>query len=265
MTSLPRIVLALAVVVLMARAGRVAWSRRDLALDVWRSVRLRHVAGGVALVLVILTVTVSAVELVPWLGFGLGDLFGTSGGNAVFAPVDVAGEAVTPDGQLDGGDVLYLAVVTVFLALLAALLPWFAFVEEEVFRAGAEAWSVGRRVAAAAVFGAAHLVMLIPLGAAIGLTVAGLVYGEVYRRGVRTGGPPPPRSLARAFRHTRRSRAALAAALGGADAEHDPLAAARHVERQVAGIHRAAVLHTAANTVVVVLVWTTMVLDVLLP
>lgn len=252
MTFPLRLLLAVVVLVLLGRAAVVAWDRRALVVDVWRSVRPRHVLAGVGLVAAIITVTTLAIAAVPALGRGLGDLVGTAG-NAVFAPVDVVAEVTGGGGPgLDAGDVAYLAVTTLFLVLLVVLLPWLAFVEEEVFRAGAEAWSLPTRIGAALVFGAAHLVMLIPVGAALGIAVAGFAYGEVYRRGV-TAGPTAPHSLRETFRSTRRSRAALREA-------PDPVAAQ---ERQVAGVHRSTVLHTAANTVVVALVWLALLLEVL--
>ena len=260
-SSLLRIALALVVLWLLVRAGRVAWSRRDLARDVWRSIRPRHVLGSLGLLVVVIGVAVTAAAAVPLLGRGVGDLFATQG-NAVFAPVDVAADltAVGTTAGVGVGDLVFLGVVTLFLGLLATLLPWFAFVEEEVFRAGAESWSLSRRVAAALVFGAAHLIMLVPVSAALGISVAGFVYGEVYRRGVaRRDGAVPP-SVRSAFRPTRRSQAAVLATVP----THDPLGAAVHVRRQVAGLHASTVWHATFNTTVVVLVWLSFALDVLL-
>lgn len=248
-----RLLLAVVVLALLVRAGRVAWDRRDLAADVWRAVRPRHVAGSLALLVVVVTVSVAAATAFPVLGRGLGELVSTSG-NAVFAPVDVAAEATGATGA-EGPGPLYLGLVTAFLALLAVLLPWFAFVEEEVFRAGAEAWGLPVRVMAALVFGAAHLVMLVPLAAALGIAVAGFVYGEVYRRGVAGLGHPAPASLRRSFRPTRRSVAAVRRVADG------PEAGREHLRRQVDGVFASTVWHTTFNTVVVALVWLALVLD----
>lgn len=254
-TSLPRLLLAIAVVALLARAAWVAWHRRDLALAVWGRIRPRHVAGSLLLLVAVIATSIAATSLVPWLGRGLGDLFATTG-NAVFAPVDVAAEA-TSAGRGDGPDVAFLAIVTLFLAVLASLLPWFAFVEEEVFRAGAETWGIATRVVAALVFGAAHLVMLVPIAAAIGISVAGFVYGELYRRGVAGQGEVAPAALARAFRPTRRSIRSV-----GRIAT-DPVSAATHVQRQVDGIATSTVWHATFNTTVVSLVWLTFAVDAL--
>ena len=254
--SLPRLLVAALVLALLARAAWVAWHRRALALAVWRSIRLRHVAGSIALLAAVIATSVAAVAAVPALGRGLGDLVATTG-NAVFAPVDVAAEA-TGAGGADGPDLVFLGFVTLFLAGLACLLPWFAFVEEEVFRAGAETWGLPTRVLAALVFGAAHLVMLVPLAAAIGIAVAGFVYGELYRRGVATGRPTAPAPLVAAFRPTRRSvRSVVRVTTDVADQR-------AHVRRQVDGVYTSTVWHTTFNTTVIVLVWALFVADQLL-
>ncbi len=250
---LPRLLLATLVLALLARAAWVAWGRRALAVAVWRSIRPRHVLGSLVLLVVVVTTSVAAAAAVPVLGRGLGDLVATSG-NAVFAPLDVAAEATGP-APADGPDLLLLGFVTLFLALLACLLPWFAFVEEEVFRAGAETWALPTRVWAALVFGAAHLVMLVPFAAAVGISVAGFVYGELYRRGVARGRPTAPAPLVAAFRPTRRSVRSVRRL------RTDPLDDRDHARRQVDGIYASTVWHTAFNTTVVVLVWSTFVVD----
>lgn len=257
-SSLPRLLLALLVLGLLARAARVAWSRRDLALAVWRSIQLRHVLGSLVLLVAVIGVSVLSATAVPVLSHGLGDLFATSG-NAVFAPLDVAAEATGATTRApQGPNYVFLAAVTAFLGLLAGLLPWFAFVEEEVFRAGAETWSLPTRVGAALVFGAAHLLMLVPLAAAVGIAVAGFAYGELYRRGVAADGRTPPGALRRAFRPTRRSVRAVRRSATDIEEER------AHVRRQVAGLHTSTVWHTTFNSTVVFLVWVTFVLDQLL-
>lgn len=251
--SVVRLLLALLVLALLARAARVAWSRRDLALAVWRGIRPRHVVGSLGLLVVVVTVTVTLAMALPVLAYGLGDLFSTTG-NAVFAPVDVAAEA-TRAVSGDGANIGFLVVVTVFLLVLALLLPWFAFVEEEVFRAGAEAWGLPTRVGAALVFGAAHLIMLVPVAAALGIAVAGFAYGEVYRRGVARRPRPAPAAVRRAFRPTRRSSRAVR------QVAVDTIDTHLHVRRQVDGLYASTVWHATFNTTVVSLVWVTFVLD----
>ncbi len=271
-----RLLVAVLVLLLLARAGRVAWTRRELARDVWRSVGRRHVLGAFALLVLVIGTSLALISAAPVLGRGLGDLLGTTG-NVVFAPVDAAADA-TSVGTTDAspfGTVAYLVAITLFLGTLLALLPWFAFVEEEVFRAGAESWTLPQRVVAALRFGAAHLVMLVPFAAAIAIGVAGFVYGEIYRRGVEAG-PSAPASVRSAFRPTKRSTAAahlearseMPAGVGH-DSESGSVAALQELalhdalERQVRGLHASTVWHTSFNSLVVVLVWLTLVLDAL--
>ena len=256
MPSVARLLLALLVLALLARAARVAWSQRDLALAVWRGIRPRHVVGSLGLLAVVIGVTVAAVMTVPVLAYGLGDLFATTG-NAVFAPVDVAAEA-TRAAAGDGANTAFLVAVTVFLGVLALLLPWFAFVEEEVFRAGAEAWGLPTRIGAALLFGAAHLIMLVPVAAALGIAVAGFAYGEIYRRGVARRSRRShraPGAVRGAFRPTRRSSQAVR------QVAIDPADTHLHQLRQVDGLYASTVWHTTFNTMVVALVWVTFLLE----
>jgi hypothetical protein len=278
-----RYLLAAVVLTLLVRAGRVAWSRRTLAYDVWRTARPRHLLGGAGMLVLVIATSYTLIGLAPVLGRGLGDLFGSTG-NAVFAPVDAAARAtqVGTEAASGAGDVLYLLAITVFLGLLATLLPWFAFVEEELFRAGSEMWSTPRRAVGALWFGAVHLVMLVPLAAALSIAVAGGVYGEVYRRGTRREARAPE-SLRLAFQPTKRSRASVALAVEQAritasvpvgalpdeamsddstpDAMELEADAAR--ERQIRGLHASTVWHTVFNSLVVLLVWVSLVLETL--
>jgi hypothetical protein len=284
-----RYLLAIVVLTLLVRAGRVAWSRRSLAYDVWRTARPRHLLGATGMLVLVIATSYTLIGLAPVLGRGLGDLFGITG-NAVFAPVDAAAGAtqVGTEAASGAGDVLFLLAITVFLGLLGMLLPWFAFVEEEVFRAGSETWSTPRRAVGALWFGSVHLVMLVPLAAALSIAVAGGVYGEVYRRGTRREARAP-QSLRNAFQPTKRSRASVALAVEQAritasvpvaalpaDALPDDIAMdsspdlamelAAHAaqERQTRGLHASTVWHTVFNSLVVLLVWLSLVLETLI-
>jgi hypothetical protein len=76
-------------------------------------------------------------------------------------------------------------VTAAFLALLFALFPWLAYVEELTFRQGLELATPAREAWAALRFGLAHLFMLVPLAAALAIAVAGFAYGRVYRSAYR--------------------------------------------------------------------------------
>ena len=186
MTSALRLAVAAVIIVLLARSARVAWSNRRLAVSVWRRIRPRHVAGSIALIAVVLGVALALMTFVPVTSFGLGTIIGLTG-NAVFAPVEEAaarsGASTGAAAPALGRAVTYATVV--FMAGLLAMFPWLAYVEERVFREGLERAGVARRLWAALRFGLAHLIMLVPLAAALAIGVAGLWYGRVYVRAFR--------------------------------------------------------------------------------
>jgi membrane protease YdiL (CAAX protease family) len=139
--------------------------------------------------------------LLPASGFGLGTLIGLSG-NAVFAPISELNLRATgpePTVAADDGDVTAgtgrpgplgtqpstVGVTAAFLLFLLVLFPWLAYTEERVFREGLETASTARQAWAALKFGLVHLLMLIPVAAALAIAVAGFVYGRVYRRAYR--------------------------------------------------------------------------------
>lgn len=246
------------ILVTLARAARGAWAHRRLLTTVWRRIRARHLLGGVALLAVVLAVATTLITAVPGLDVGLGSLVGTSS-NAVFTPLEEA-VARTGPAPASGIDWPLLLLSSAFLLPLLVLLPWLAFVEEEVFRAGLEDASVGREIFAALVFGLAHLVMLVPIGAALAVGVAGWFYGRVYRRAYAQsdGWDVPPAAL-RSYRPTRRAqRAAERArtpagvlALVGTVGLED-----RTPERrQASAVLASTVWHTTFNSLVVLLLW----------
>lgn len=195
MTELLRVLIALAVVALLGRAVPTAWRNRGLTLAVWRRIRPRHVIGCVGLLAVVLSTLAALLAFVPGADLGLGRLVGLTG-NAVFAPLEEA-TARSAAGEPDGGPIaaawLPLVGTTVFLFALLCLVPWLAYVEERTFREGLESATLGRQITAALRFGLVHLVMLIPVGAALAIAVAGFAYGQVYRaayRGARQAAAP---------------------------------------------------------------------------
>ncbi len=189
-----RLAVATAVLVLLGRAARVAWPNRRLAYVVWRRIRPRHVLGSIALLAAVLTVALGLLQLVPITRIGLGSLIGL-GTNAVFAPLEEVsmrtrgtglGGATTGAGAPEGATSLLLLLgVAVFLIGLLLLFPWLAYVEERTFREGLENAGLLGEVVAALRFGLVHLVMLIPLAAALAISVAGFTYGRLYLRAHR--------------------------------------------------------------------------------
>lgn len=187
MTDVLRLLVALAVVGLLARTVRPAWRHRGLALRVWSGIRPVHLLGSAALLAVVLGVALALLAYVPVTGFGLGSLLGLSG-NAVFAPID---EVTARGTGLAGAtpSVWPLVFAAGFLVVLLALFPWLAYTEELAFRQGLERAGPVRELWVALRFGLAHLVMLVPIAAALAIAVAGYAYGRVYRRVYRRAGP----------------------------------------------------------------------------
>jgi hypothetical protein len=262
LVSVVRLAIAGWVLVALGRASRGAWAHRRLILTIWSRVRPRHVVGGVVLLVAVVTVASGLIAWVPGADLGIGTLLGTSS-NAVFTPLEEA-VARTGPAPTGGVDWALLVLSTGFLLPLAVLLPWLAFVEEEVFRAGLEDATLVGEVRAALVFGLAHLVMLVPVGAALAVGGCGWFYGRVYRRAHALGdGSDVPSAALRSYRPTSRSRRAaerartprgvlVAAGVGGIE-DRSP------ERRQAGAVLASAVWHTTFNTMVVVVVWATLV------
>ena len=249
-----RTVVAVAILLLLSRAARVAWHQRALLRAVWAAVGWRHVLGSIGLLTAVMTTAGLLLVGVPGMDLGLGRLLGTTG-NAIFAPLEQGLELAGP-APVTGPDWLLLIGGTLFLAGLTLLLPWLAFVEEELFRAGLETASWPRVVVASLGFGLLHLVMLVPLAAAIAIGVAGFGYAVVYRRAHARARPVPPIAR-RAYHPTRRALAVVQRPGGDA---------VTHLDRrdaQASGVFHAAVWHTTVNTLVVVLVWSSLVVAAL--
>ena len=265
MTTDPlRLLVALVVIVLLGRAAIGAWHNRHMAWAVWRSVRPVHVAGAFGLLVVVATVGYILLTYVPGMGYGLGSFieFPT---NAVFVPLKEAAARTGPP-PATGPNWAVIGLATGFLGFLVLLLPWLAFIEEEMFRAGLEGAGLGGQVRRALVFGLVHLIMLVPLGAALVIAVAGFAYGRAYLRAYeRQGRPPPEAAVAvatRAYRPTARANAAAAAALAPNARDRITLLVddSPH-ERQARAVLASTVWHTCFNTLVVTIVWVSVVMD----
>jgi hypothetical protein len=183
-----RFVIILIVLGMLVRSAWGAWHNRRVAVAVWRRIRPRHVFGSLALVVVVVAVAVMLATLMPVTQFGVGSLVGVSG-NAVFAPVQNilldSGETEAVNGHNPSmaprAKWLGLALVAGFCGLLLVLFPWLAYLEECVFREGLEYANLRQQTSAALRFGLAHLAMLIPVAAALAISVAGFCYGLIYR------------------------------------------------------------------------------------
>jgi membrane protease YdiL (CAAX protease family) len=245
-----RLAIAGWILVTLARVARVAWRERALCTAVWRSIRPRHALGALGLLAVVGTFALALLAYIPGMDLGLGQLVGLST-NAVFAPLE-EGLARAGPPPATGPDWPLILGVSGFLLPLLLLLPWLAFVEEEVFRAGLERAGAARVALASLVFGLVHLIMLVPLAAALAVGVAGGFYARVYRRAHATG-RAAPEAAHRLFHPSARARRAAAGQRRwvGPDGTFDD----EPERRQAAGVFAATVWHTTFNSLVVLLVW----------
>ena len=159
----------------LALSARTAVRRRSHTASLLRGVRLRHVWPAPFVLAVVLAVF-GLLWLAPPLRVGWWSLLGGEG-NIVFGTT----EQTT-------GTVWEVLVPLVFLALLLPALPLLVEAEERRFRRGAETWSNGKRFVRGLQFGLVHLVVGIPVAAALALSVGGWWFTWVYLRAHRRTG-----------------------------------------------------------------------------
>jgi hypothetical protein len=165
------IILTAAVGVVVASAAfRKNRLRENLAII--RQYRARHILASLLLMAAVSGAALGLMALSP-----------------VFVknPVLWAISAVFHAGNGDGRGNLILSglnwkwYAVVFLPVLALALPRLAQVEEVSYRSGTRNWADGSLKSLR--FGLAHMIMLIPLGACLALTLAGLWFTFCYFRG----------------------------------------------------------------------------------
>lgn len=150
---------------------------RELVTRVFRNIGWRHV-WPIPLLLASVIAVATALMLIPGLSWGWWSALGGEG-NPVFA-----------SSQSTIGTVWEWLVPLVFMCLLFPALPLFAFAEERMFRAGAEAWSQRRRAFKIVQFGLVHTLIGIPIGAALALSIGGAYFMWVYLRHFRRMSSP---------------------------------------------------------------------------
>lgn len=150
------------------RESRTSAGRAIMA-PIVRGLRWRHVWPA-PLLLVVVGWLAWMLLLVPGLDWGWWSALGGDG-NPVFG-----------SSSTTSGTVWEWLVPTLFVVLLIAALPLFAFAEERLFRAGAEGWSRGLRVWKSVQFGLVHTLIGVPIGVAIALTASGAYFMWVYLR-----------------------------------------------------------------------------------
>lgn len=166
------------VAVRLVTAARVASSTQGRARTaaIVRDLRPRHFLAAPPVLLAVL-VAVLALTSVPGLDVGW------------WTAVGGVGNPVTGGTERTAGTVLEWLLPAVFLALLVPALPLFAEAEERIFRRGSEHRSPLARAGRGVVFGLAHAVVGVPVGAALALSIGGWYFTWAYLRGYRRGGP----------------------------------------------------------------------------
>lgn len=162
----------------LARGARIALSPggRQHVLFVVRSLRPRHFLRA-PVVFSLVVVAVLFLTAVPGLDFGWWTAIGGTG------------NPVTGSTDRTAGTALEWVIPLVFGVLLLPALPLLAEAEERVFRRGSEHRSFMGKLGWGVLFGLAHALVGIPIGAALALSIGGWYFTWAYMRAYRRGGP----------------------------------------------------------------------------
>lgn len=153
--------------IVRSRVSRMRWLR------LWSLFRLRSVPLALLVLCAVVALGLALVSLGPVLSFSWISMVGGSG--------SLATGGIATSASTDHGPGLVVLSVFVFGAFLI-LIPQLAHIEERWFRRGAEHRTRGRRLFLAVAFGLSHMVVGVPLGFALALTVLGLACTAVYTR-----------------------------------------------------------------------------------
>lgn len=152
-------------------AARSSVEARARMLAIVRGLRTRHFVRAVPVVVVIVATAWVLIQL-PVLSFGWWTMIGGAGNPAV---------GVT---EKDYG-VVSVIVPLSFIGLLIVGLPLLVAREEWLFRRGAERRGTATNVGRSVLFGLAHALVGIPIGAALALSIGGLYLTRSYLDGWR--------------------------------------------------------------------------------
>jgi hypothetical protein len=150
-------------------AARSSVGAHGKTLAVVRGLRSRHFVGAVPVVLLIVATAWVLIQL-PVLSFGWWTMIGGEGNPVV---------GVT---ERDYG-IVSVVIPLFFIGLLIVGLPLLVAREEWVFRRGAENRGTFANVGRSVLFGLAHAVIGIPIGAALALSIGGLYLTWCYLEG----------------------------------------------------------------------------------
>lgn len=160
-------------------AARAVRSSRTRVI--WRRLGLRHLRAALIAIPLVVVAYLAIAALLPWTQWGWWSALGGLGNIA-------AGQTATSP-ETEPSLVLRVAPFF-FLAAMLCYLPAAARLEERWFRLGGEHRSTAQRTGRALAFGLVHLVMGIPIAAALAITGAGWIFQREYlvafrRRGSR--------------------------------------------------------------------------------
>jgi len=158
--------------VIAALLLRVFATRSNTTRTILRGLRPRDFLGAITILVPVIVIAGVLIRL-PVLGWGWWSAIGGQGSV-------VLGQSATT-----GSTPIATATAIAFLAAIAVLAPELAWREELAFRAGSEHRTPRQRLTVAALFGAAHLTMGIPIGAAVALAGGGLYFTRRYLAGWR--------------------------------------------------------------------------------
>jgi hypothetical protein len=153
----------------LVEAARSSVEARRNSLVVARGLRPDHFLLALPVLAAIIATAFALIRL-PVLSFGWWDAIGGVGNPAVGLTDQDLG-------------ILNVLIPAFFLGLLVVALPLLVAREEWVFRRGAEQRGALRNVGRSIVFGLAHAVIGIPIGAALALSIGGLYLTWCYLQG----------------------------------------------------------------------------------
>jgi len=159
----------------VAMIGCLGWSIRPTLRNpryriVVSGLRARHFGMGLAIIIPTLIAGAFLVAEVPLMDIGWFMFIGGGSNVALATPASESAPSVSK------------ALPLALIAIVALIAPMAAFREERMFRRGTERQSARRRWTRQVIFGLVHMIMGIPLGAALSLSFAGGGLMRVYRR-----------------------------------------------------------------------------------
>ena len=186
--------------------------------DFKRQVRWWHFAIALASILTVIALVVLLIEI-PVMSISL---------LSIFTDVVDAFADLILGRDVDVSRIIFLVILFSFIFLrytlvsreegkpsLLSALPAYAMREEREYRAGSEKWSLIDKIRACTIFGLMHLSMIIvPLGVAIALSVAGAICMAVYLAAYKRGSSVEGALIQAAVVHTAHNLFALALMYG---------------------------------------------------